>query len=609
MGLDRILEAGRRRVRAGLMGALLVLAALCAWGPAAAQAPYRPISPAQANRVITLTGRDLTIEQIVDVARLGAKVQLSPEARERSVIAYGLLLQGAAEGVQIYRLNRGAGSQREVVLFTGDPMSPANKPMIEARQLTAFQRGVRGGYGPEVEDEETVRAMMVVRANTLTYAAASPQLTQMLLDLLNHRITPVVRSRGTVGEGDLGQIGNLKATMVGVGEAYFRGERMPAAQALARAGLKPLAPFGADEAALDVTNAYSAAQAALLVAEARHALEWTELVYAIDLNGMNSSVTPMSLPVQVDRPFRWLNWESARILDMIRGSYLFQDDPKRIIQDPESMRASPHRQAAAWSAWAQLRSAVLVQVNASEQNPVVREGAPGDSWELSTPHFMRYRIKGGAYSSGRSGYVLSNANWDPYPLANEVEAFTIALANMDVNVTQRLYRFTSTFFTVVAPGEVLTPAQLAAAPQTGGGFTAAAIWQEILSQSTPLSPEGNAIVQNVEDLQAQTNLKVRRSRAAVDLTLHLLGQDLLTGAYWLDVRKAQDPNRSFGPAPTAVWTAFRGVVPWQADPATRPNEPLGHVAYRFLKENPPGAFYSGGPSAPLADPPWPRADR
>jgi len=609
MDVDRTIETGRRRVRAVLTGALMALAAICAWGPAAAQAPYRPISPTQASRTVTLTGRDLTIEQIVDIARHGAKVELSAEARRRSAVAYGLLLQGAAEGVQIYRLNRGAGSQREVVLFIGDPMSPANKAMIEARQLTAFQRGVRGGYGPEVEDEETVRAMMAVRANTLTYAAASPQLTQMLLDLLNQHITPVVRSGGTVGEGDLGQIGNLKAAMVGAGEAYFRGERMTAAQALARAGLKPLAPFGADEAALDVTNAYSAAQAALLVAEARHALEWTELIYAVDLNGMNSSVTPMSLPVRADRPYPWLTWESARILDMIRGSYLFQDDTKRIIQDPESMRASPHRQAAAWSAWAQLRSAVLVQVNASEQNPVVREGAPGDSWELSTPHFMRYRIKGGAYSNGRSGYVLSNANWDPYPLANEVEGFSTALANMDVNVTQRLYRFTSTFFTVVAPGEVLTPAQSAAAPQTGGGFTAAALWQEILSVSSPLSPEGNAIVQNVEDLQAQTNLKVRRARKAVDLTLHLLGQDLLTGAYWLDIRKAQDPNRSFGPAPTAVWTAFRGVVPWQADPATRPNEPLGHVAYRFLKETPPASFYSGGPTAPVADPPWPRADR
>ena len=74
--------------------------------------------------------------------------------------------------------------------------------------------------------------MMVVRANAMIYNAPSPQLSQMLLDLLNKRVTPVVQSRGTLGEGDLAQLGNVGAAMVGVGEAYFEGVRMPAAQAL-----------------------------------------------------------------------------------------------------------------------------------------------------------------------------------------------------------------------------------------------------------------------------------------------------------------------------------------------------------------------------------------
>lgn len=597
-----MIRSARPRLGAILAGALLTIGAMSC-GEASAQTAYRPITPTVENRTVTLTGKDLTIEQVIEVARYGAKVELSPEARRRSADAYGLLLQAAYEGVPVYRFNRGAGSQREVVLFTGDPMSPANKAQIEARQLAAFQRGAKIGYGPEIGEEELVRAMLVVRANTMTYASASPQLTRMLQDLLNKRITPVVRSGGTVGEGDLAQMVNVEAVMVGVGEAYYRGERMPAAKALALAGLKPLVPTGADEAAVDITNAYAAAQAVLLVDEARHALEWIEMAYAIDLNGMNSSITPMSLPVQVDRPFKWLNWESARTLNMIRGSYLFQDDPKRIIQDPESMRASPHRQAAAWEAWADLRASVLIQINASEQNPEVRVNAPGDSWELSTPHFMRYHVKGGPYSNGRSGYVLSNANWDPYPMSNKVEAFTNALANVDVSVTQRLYRFSSPFFTVAVPADVLSADQRALAPRQGGGYTASAIWQEILSLTPAIPPEGNAIEQSVEDLQANTGLKVQRARKAVDLTLHLVGQDLLTGTYWLDVRKIQDPSRNFGPGPTAAWTAFRNAIPWQAPPASRPDEPLGHVAYRFLKETPASAFFPEGPAVPVTEEP------
>ena len=78
------------------------------------------------------------------------------------------------------------------------------------------------GIGPEVDDEEIVRAMMVVRANAMVFNAPSPQLAQMLLDLLNRRITPVVQSRGTLGEADLAQLSNVGQTMVGVGEAYLR---------------------------------------------------------------------------------------------------------------------------------------------------------------------------------------------------------------------------------------------------------------------------------------------------------------------------------------------------------------------------------------------------
>jgi len=140
--------------------------------------------------------------------------------------------------------------------------------------------------------------------------------------------------------------------MVGAGDAYFEGVRMRADQALQKAGLTPMRPFAADDNALTSSNAYATGQAALLVNDARAALEWADLIYAIDLNGMNSSITPLSLVVQRDRPEKWLNWHAARVLDMIKGSYLFDRDAKRIIQDPESLRASSIRQGSAWEDWA-----------------------------------------------------------------------------------------------------------------------------------------------------------------------------------------------------------------------------------------------------------------
>jgi len=570
--------------------ALIGAAVLCAGMPAGAAPYYVPITPTMSDRTVTLNGHDLTIDQIVMVARHGAKVELSAEARQHQADSYGLLLEAAAEGIPVYWFNRGAGDQRETVMFEGDPLSPKNHALIEKTQAQRFGSGARWGTGPEIDHEEIVRAMMVVRANAMVHNAPSPQLSQMLLDLLNKRITPVVQSRGTLGEGDLQQLGNVGATMVGAGEAYYQGVRMKAGQALKSAGLTPIQPFAADDNALTSSNAYATGQSALLVHDAREALEWSDLIYAIDLNGMNSSITPLSLAVQHDRPEKWLNWHAARVLDMIKGSYLFDTDAKRIIQDPESLRASSIRQASTWEAWAALRDAVVFQANSSDHNPAVNVGmSPQDSWELSTPQLMRFFVKGGPRSHGQHGYIVSNANWDPYPMANRIESFVIALANMDIAVMLRIERFRNPFFTGVAASAVL--------PGVSEGFFDYApvdLEQEIQSLMNPVAPFGSAIVGTVEDLQAQTRIKTQRARQAVETTFDLLSFDLLEGSFWMDARKAQGPERSFGTAPTAAWTAFRQRVPLRQGAAEKGSQSASLAAAEFLKTTAASSFYRGG---------------
>jgi histidine ammonia-lyase len=590
-----------RRFRDAEIFAVILLGGLVANVPAPAQSGYRAIDATKLDKTITLTGHDLTLEQVVDVARYGAKVRLSPEAKQREADNYGLLLEAAAEGVAVYWFNRGAGDQRETIMFSGDPLSAQNKAYLEKSQLQQFRMGAVGGYGPEVDEEEIVRAMMVVRANAMTFNAPSPQLAQRLIDLLNQRITPVVQSRGTLGEGDLAQLDNVGGTMVGAGDAYYQGNRMSAAAALAKAGLKPIQPFAADTNALTSSDAYATGIAALAAYDGQRALEWADLIYAMDLNGMNSSITPLSTVVQRDRPFLWLNWDAARVRDMIKGSYLFEDDAHRIIQDPESLRASSIRQASAWQDWAALRDAVVLQINSSDHNPAVHTDlSPEDSWELATPQLMKYYIKGGKNSNGKHGYIVSNANWDPYPMANKLEDFVIALANMDIAVSLRVDRFFNPFFTMADPAQLLHIASgngFAVYLAGGGGFTPVDLEQEIQSLTNPIAPSGQAIVATVEDLQAQTRIKAYRTRQAVSTTFDLLGQDLLTATLWLDVRKAQDPARKFGDAPTAAWTAFRKLVPTLPNmdgvPQSRPM-----AASAFLRSTPAANFYTGAQPMP-----------
>jgi histidine ammonia-lyase len=613
-----------------------------------AASAYNPINPTDANQTITLNGHNLTVDKLVAIARYGAKVQLSPSARQRSLNAYYLLLEGSREGIPIYFFNRGTGAGRQNVIFAGDPLSTqvtstsptcptthvqcSNQDFLLQRQLATFQGGARSGLGPEVNDEEIVRAMMAERVNTMSYEAATPQVTQMLIELLNRRVTPVVESRGSPGEGDLPQMGNVEATMVGAGQAYHQGVKMPASQALAEAGLQPLqnqpaqpeapgAPFAADDAAVTSTNAFTMGQTALLLYDAQRMLNWQDLVYAMELEGMNSSVTPIAAPVQANRPFTWLNADAARAMDEISGSYLFNLDqlsstnvPFRIIQDPESLRALSERNGSAWEAWNQLKQDLTLQLNSSDHNPAVTPGwSPSSSPELNTPWFLQYHVTGGPDDANcftdvqpdcQEGYILSNANWDPYPIDSEIEALTNALANIAVNDDLVPLRFENTFFTVIAANDPSLPAsQISNAAPGAADYTLADLLAEIQLLQNPVPAQGNSIISTVEDLQAEGRIKVSRARLMVDDLTWLLGQDLLTATRWMNIRQIQGQtlnlSRTFGASPTAAWEAFRNVVPWQA--AQRPDVPPGQLAYDFLQANPASMFYPPAAKPPSAN--------
>ena len=251
---------------------LLAMACAILVAPAAAVADYQPITPDADGKTITLTGHDLTIEQVDEIARHGAHVKYSPDAIQRAAEARDLRAEAGAENIPVYGLNRGSGALREVKSSEQRPADTPVLPMLGAGAL------------PEIADEGLVRAVLVISANTAPLGAAQPEYMQMVLDLLNHRITPVAYSRGALGEADFPAVSNnLHAAMGGKGEVYFKGVRMQAAQAFEQARLKPI---NAGFAGGGAENAYGDARAALLVADGRQALEWADLIYALDKIGM-----------------------------------------------------------------------------------------------------------------------------------------------------------------------------------------------------------------------------------------------------------------------------------------------------------------------------------
>jgi len=569
----------------------------CVVDSALATEPYRPITAVMAGKTITLTGHDLTIEQVIDIARHGAKVIVSEEAMRRGADSFGLMLEAQHEGVAVYRFNRLAGSGREVATMTGDPDTAENAAKLAARHEArsgTIGQGPFAGFGEDIPDEDIGRAMLAVNANIVTYEAASPAYIKGIVDLLNYGVTPAVHWRGAIGESDFVPVA---ATLTGRGFAYLNGSRMPAAEALAKAGLQPIHLEGNDEA-LGTTSALTAGFAALLVNDARELIEWHDLIWAMELDGMNGNVGPLSLPVQTTRPYPWANFAALRVLDMLRGGYLF-DSEHRILQDAESLRATVWRDGGAWAAWARLRDSTLIQMNSTDHNPTVRPGvSPQDSWELATPQLMKFFVKGGKFSHGEHGYILSNSDWDPYPLVDDVEAFPVALVNLMVAVVQRMHRFEDSFFTATDASQILHahPGPEGASGTGaggGGGAIADALWQELKPLANPIPPDGVTADKGVGDLDAVPMLKLMRMRQALDVSRDILGQNLLTAAFWMDIRKLENPDRTFGLGPTTVWAHFRKIIPFR-DTVTLPSfATRDDLAVDFLLTNSPASLYQG----------------
>ena len=178
---------------------------------------------------ITVTGKNLTIENVVAVARHGERVELHPEASERIVRCRTFLDQRIAAREIMYGVNTGIGEFSEVVL--------------DDDQVRDFQRYLIYNHAAGIGDpcpEDHVRAAMLLRVNVHAngHSGCRPEITECLVAMLNAGVTPVVCEKGSVGAcGDLAPMSQIALLLMGEGEAFFKGKRLPGATALEAAGI------------------------------------------------------------------------------------------------------------------------------------------------------------------------------------------------------------------------------------------------------------------------------------------------------------------------------------------------------------------------------------
>ena len=404
-----------------------------AWDIALATAPAW-------GAAVVLDGRSLTAEDVARVARdPGVTVEIAPEAAARVAAGFDVVMEAAVGSTPVYGLNVGVGWNNDHPVFKevgGRRVIDDELLALSRRFNLTSLRAHGGGIGPDMP-AEAVRAGMLIRLNTLLSGipGAQPAVADTYRAFLDRDVTPVVPSRGSVGEADITLASHIGLAMVGEWFAEYQGRRLPAKEALALAGITPLAPVGKDFLAIISTNALTSGQAALLARDARAYLDRAIVVFALSLEGFNGNIAPFLAETTEIRPFPGMVEAAARIRAALEGSYLWQPIEGRALQDPLSFRTAAYALGNTLEASAELDTALAVQINHTDDNPAAVAG-PWHPAEADSGQIERYRVDGAV-----EGALYPTANFEMLPVAIRLEHLTEALARLSQNIVMQTIRF------------------------------------------------------------------------------------------------------------------------------------------------------------------------
>lgn len=326
---------------------------------------------------IALTGSGLTLERLAELSEPGGKITLSKAGWQRLIAARAVVEAAVRDGTPVYGVTTGLGSRATEAL-------PA-EALADFSRETIFGRA--HAAGPPLPTR-LVRAAMAVRLNSFLLGASgvSEPIADHLLNVFNAGLTPVVGSIGSIGAADLLLGATMAEAVMGMGGSLetSAGHRLPAAEALSANGLTP-PPLGPrDGLALSNHACFSAAAAALAVADAKAALDTALGVTGLSLLGFQANLGPLSDAATALKPHSGDRAIAQALTDLLAGAI---PEPRR-LQDPISLRNAFQALGAAHTALDRAVATTELEINAASDNPAVLlpAGEIQSTGNYFTPH-------------------------------------------------------------------------------------------------------------------------------------------------------------------------------------------------------------------------------
>jgi len=312
--------------------------------------------------MIVLDGSGLSVEKLVRIARVGEPVSLDPAALERIRVCRAMLEEKLAAREIMYGTNTGIGEFSEMILSDD--------------QVKEFQRYLVYNHAAGIGDPapiEHVRGALAGRVNVHAHgnSGCRPEITLTLVEMLNRGVTPVVCQKGSVGAcGDLAPMAQAALLLLGEGEAFYQGERLKGAEAMARAGI-PVPGLQARDglATINGSNLLTA-MSALHLYDMQRWLKQAEIAAAMSIEALLGNLKPYNTKLHELRGFHGAIVSARNILQVLEGSDLATGKMKTKVQDAYSMRSTPQVIGAARDAVAFARAQVEIELNGVGDNPI-----------------------------------------------------------------------------------------------------------------------------------------------------------------------------------------------------------------------------------------------
>jgi histidine ammonia-lyase len=470
---------------------------------------------------VVLTGEDLVLADVWEVALGGASASLGDTARERMTAARELV--DGVRGEHTYGVNTGFGR------FVSAHIPEELAEELQLRLLRSHACGVGEPYPDEV-----VRAAMLLRANALAkgFSGARVETVELLLECLNRGVLPLVPARGSVGaSGDLAPLAHLALPLVGEGFAAVDGELMDGTAALRAVGLDPIRLASKEGLSLVNGTQFMAAMAALGVVRARRLAATADLACALSLESLQGSRTSFRAAVHRARPLKGQQESAANVWRLLEGSAIIESHRWcDKVQDAYSLRCAPQVHGACRDLLDYVAHTVEVELNAATDNPLVLLD---------------------------EGDIVSAGNFHGQPLAFALDALAMAAAELASISERRVERLVNPSlsdglppFLVVSEGGLNSGFMI---PQ----YVAAALVSENKVLAHPASVDSIPTSAGQEDHVSMGNAAGLKALRVLDNAERTLAIELLAGAQAIEFLAPLRP----GEGVSAVHDAVRALSP------------------------------------------------